>query len=79
MDNDEFRQISTAPEQSTGKDFAQTTTTPIELGEYNAGFDADSSSLPPLTNTTKKKLLFKIDCRLVPCLTVLCLICLLDR
>ena len=35
--------------------------------------------LPPLTNTTERKLLWKIDSRLVPIITILYLFAFIDR
>lgn len=39
----------------------------------------DDSDLPPLTKTTERKLMAKIDWHILPCLCVLYLLAFLDR
>lgn len=50
-------------------------TTELGHGRFS---NSDRPMSPFLIRTTERRLLLKIDCRLVPCLAILSLICFLD-
>ena len=48
-----------------------------ELGNGHAS-NSDRSPSPNLIRTTERRLLLKIDCRVIPCLAILSLLCFLN-